>query len=234
MENKRKTLGVIGGLGPMSSVFFYELVTEKTKAEKDQDHLDIMISSRASTPDRTDFILGASSDSPLPVMIEEAKKLESCGVDVIALTCNTAHYFYESLQEAVNIPILNIGRLAVDFAESLGAKKVGLLATSGTVQSGIYQSAFEEKEMECFVPDQKHQQMVMEIIYDQVKSGKKADMSMLKMVSKHLEEMGAQRIILGCTELSVIRRDENLDERFIDPLEVLAETSIKFCGHELN
>ena len=66
-------LGVLGGLGPMASAYFYEMITAHTKAQRDQDHIDIILSSRASTPDRTDFILGRSTDSPLPAMIEDAK-----------------------------------------------------------------------------------------------------------------------------------------------------------------
>ncbi len=232
MEN-RKLLGVLGGLGPMSSVYFYELVTENTKASKDQDHLDIVISSRATTPDRTDYILGISKADPLAVMAEEAKKLVDYGATTLALTCNTAHYFYESLQGAVNVPILNIGELAVKHIKNLGIKKVGLLATSGTVKCGIYQTACGDKEIECLTPSESNQKLVMDIIYSQVKSGIKVDMDMFSRVSGELTDRGAEVIILGCTELSLIKRNENLDDKFIDPLEILAKASILACGHEL-
>ena len=88
-------LGVLGGLGPMASAYFYEMITAHTKAQRDQDHIDIILSSRASTPDRTDFILGRSTDSPLPAMIEDAKALEAFGARAIVIPCNTAHYFID-------------------------------------------------------------------------------------------------------------------------------------------
>ena len=85
--------GIIGGLGPMASVYFYEMITEHTLAKCDQDHIDLLLTSRATTPDRTAYILGQSDESPLPVMISEAKRLISAGADVIVIPCNTAHYF---------------------------------------------------------------------------------------------------------------------------------------------
>lgn len=230
---EKKILGVLGGLGPMSSAYFYEMVTDLTYAEKDQDHLDIVISSRATTPDRTDFILGNSEADPLPVMRDEAQKLVNYGAGVLALTCNTAHYFYEALQESVPVPLLNIAALAVGEIASRGIKKVGLLATTGTVNFGIYQQACIEQDIECIVPDEKGQKKVMSVIYDQVKCGKPVDMDMFNSVAYSLVARGAEIIILGCTELSVIKRTEKLTRGFIDPLEILAKTAITACGGKL-
>lgn len=106
----------------MSSVFFYELLTENTDASCDQEHVDMLLSSRATIPDRTDYILGLSEDNPLPAMLEETKRLTDAGCTTIAMTCNTAHYFYEALQASTEVPILNIGRLAVEEIERHGIK----------------------------------------------------------------------------------------------------------------
>ena len=92
-----KTLGILGGLGPAASVYFYRLITEHTKALRDQDHLDIVLMSKASIPDRTEFILGKSADSPLSSMIEGVRALTGAGADLIAIPCNTAHYFYDEI-----------------------------------------------------------------------------------------------------------------------------------------
>lgn len=231
--SERKLLGVLGGMGPMSSVFFYELLTENTDASCDQEHVDLLLSSRATIPDRTDYILGISDDNPLPSMLEETKRLSDAGCTVIAMTCNTAHYFYEALQASTSVPILNIGRLAVEEIERRGIKKVGLLATTGTVKTGIYQTACEEKNIECIYPDENDQKTVMSIIYDQVKAGKKVDMAAFKAVSDRLTARGAEILILGCTELSVIRRTELLGDEYIDPLLVLARECIVSCDRKL-
>ena len=230
---ERKVLGVLGGMGPMSSVFFYELVTENTDAENDQQHVDMIISSRATVPDRTAFILGESEEDPLPVMKEETLRLVNAGCTTIAMTCNTAHYFYEELQKATPVPILNIGRIAVDEIERRGIKRVGLLATTGTVRTGIYQKACEEKEIECISPDDADQKTIMNIIYGQVKAGKKVDMQAFTKVSEKLLNKGAEILILGCTELSVIRRTESLGNEYIDPLLILARECVKAAGRKL-
>ena len=231
--SERKILGVLGGMGPMSSVFFYELLTENTDASCDQEHVDMLLSSRATIPDRTDYILGFSDKNPLPIMLEETKRLTDAGCTTIAMTCNTAHYFYEALQESTSAPILNMGRLAVEEIEKRGIKKVGLLATTGTVRTGIYQTACEEKNIECISPDEEGQKTIMSIIYDQVKAGKKVDMKAFKEVSDQLIYNGAQILILGCTELSVIRRTESLGDEYIDPLLVLARECIVSCDRKL-
>ena len=93
MEQNNKVLGILGGLGPMATAYFYELVTAHTLAKRDQDHIDMVISSKATTPDRTAFILGRSQDDPFVVMEAEAKRLVTFGAQVIAIPGNTAHYF---------------------------------------------------------------------------------------------------------------------------------------------
>ena len=90
---KEKTLGVLGGVGPLATVYFAKLLVEMTKADCDQSHISSVILNHASIPDRTEYILDNSKPNPLPVMIEDAKKLEKMGVDFIVIPCNTAHYF---------------------------------------------------------------------------------------------------------------------------------------------
>ena len=98
-------LGVLGGIGPMSTVYFYEMITAHTQAEKDQDHLDIVISSRATTPDRSAYVLGQSKEDPFSVMERDAEMLVEYGATVLAIPCNTAHYFYDRLQRSLPVPV---------------------------------------------------------------------------------------------------------------------------------
>lgn len=119
-----KTLGILGGLGPMATVYFYEMLTEHTRVSCDQEHINIIISSRATTPDRTAYILGKSKENPLPVMVEEAHRLVSAGADVIVLPCNTAHYFYDELSRATGVPIINIITETVSYCLQNGMKKI--------------------------------------------------------------------------------------------------------------
>ena len=132
MENeKRKLLGIIGGLGPMSSAYFYELVTEHTEAYSDQDHIDIILSSHATTPDRTDYILSRSDKSPLPAMVEDARSLEIYGASAIVIPCNTAHYFIDEVRRSVSVPMPSIITETVLHIKKCGFKCAAILATEG-------------------------------------------------------------------------------------------------------
>lgn len=231
--SQNKILGVLGGLGPMASVYFYELVTTLTDAKTDQEHIDMLISSRATTPDRTAFIIGKSKLDPFAVMLDEAKRLANWGAQVIAIPCNTAHYFYSRLNEAVDIPILNMVGGTVEYAKSNGISKVGILATDGTVQSGTYQIVCEQHGLPFAIPSPEAQKNLMSVIYDGVKAGNPPDMELFHSVADSLFEQGCDALILGCTELSLLKRGGGLDSRFIDSMEVLADLAILACGKKI-
>lgn len=229
-KNNYKMLGILGGVGPMATAYFYELLTGLTKADCDQDHIDIVISSRATTPDRTAFITGASKDDPLSAMIPDAKRLVDFGAEIIAIPCNTAHYFYDRLAEAVDVPILNIIEESVNTLKAKGVKKFGLLATDGTVNSCTYQRYCEGRDIECVVPDSERQARVMSIIYEQIKCGAPVDMESFFEVAHYMRSVGCEKLILGCTELSLIKKNEGLGDFYVDSLECLALSTIRACG----
>ena len=216
----------------MSSVYFYEMLTVHTLAHTDQEHLNILLSSRADTPDRTAYILGTSSESPLPSMIAEAKKLEGAGAGLLAISCNTAHCFYQGIQDSVSIPVLSIISVTAQFCRSLGIQRVGLLATEGTVASRAYFNALAELGIECITPSADEQATISKIIYEQIKRGEAPDTDAFSSVCGSLRKRGCERIILGCTELSLLKKSQNLGSEFIDSLEVLAISAIRSCRKE--
>ena len=228
----RKILGILGGLGPLSSAYFYELITNHTKASCDQDHIDIILSSRATTPDRTDFILGKSDRDPVPFMVEDAKLLEQYGADAIVIPCNTAHYFIEEVRRSVSVPVPSIITETVSHIKRNGHKKAAILATEGTVSSGSYQAELERMGIEWAVPDKEGQAVVTDIIYGDVKRGAVPAPEKLYAVAYKLFEEGCTCAILGCTELSVLKRQFAEDKRYVDSLEVLASKAIKLFDHE--
>ena len=234
MNNKKDTviLGILGGLGPMSGIYFCETLTAHTKASADAEHVNFLLSSRADTPDRSSFILGRSQRDPSPVMAEEAKRLQSAGADILAIPCNTAHYFYDGIQAAVDIPVINIIKETARFCKETGAKKVGVLATEGTLASGAYYDVFSKMGIDTEPLTQREQEIITRIIFEQIKSGKEPDMDSFKEVYDSLLSRGCERIILGCTELSLIKKKYPLPHEFIDSLELLALEAIRRCGKE--
>ena len=226
----RKTLGIIGGLGPMASVLFCEYIVSHTKAERDQDHINFLLSSRADTPDRTAFIVGRSSESPLPALLTEGKRLCSAGAEVIAIPCNTSHHFYDELAREIPAKLLNMPRECAEFCSHQGFKRVGVLATEGTVKAGIYRSALEAVGIEYATCSEQDQKVISNTIYAAIKQGKAPDTESFLAVAGSFADLGCDAVILGCTELSCMKRELASEVRFIDPMEILAACAIAECG----
>lgn len=230
---ERKKLGIIGGLGPMASAQFMALLTAMTDAHNDQEHIETILYSRPNTPDRTAYLLGKSSQSPLPALLASARALESLGAEVYAIPCMTAYSFSDALAAAVH------GKLIHPIAESAallrqqGYHKIGIMATDGTLQVGLFQTALTAEGLTAVLPDVTHQACVMRLIYEQVKQGLPADLDLLADVARQLRGAGAERIILGCTELSVMKQTQEIGMGYLDAMEVLAARAITACGYPL-
>ena len=225
-------LGVLGGLGPASSAYLYELITAHTKASCDQEHINMIISSHAETPDRTAFITGKSAVSPLPTMISDAKRLEEYGAQAVVIACNTAHYFIDEVRKAVGVPVPSIISETAAFARHCGFGTVSIMATAGTVASGAYQNALDALGVRWLLPDESEQDALTSLIYDTVKAGGDFDPARFYDVAASLEKRGAEAHILGCTELSVVNSRLPREARFLDSTEVLAYTAIMLCGRQ--
>ena len=223
-------LGVLGGLGPMASAYFLELVVAMTDAKRDQDHPEIIVMNIPSIPDRTAYILGQSSQNPVIPMVELGNQMKNMGATVIATPCITAHFFHNELQNGIGLPVIHGIRCCAELLKNNGVQKVGLMATDGTVQSRIFQSEVEQAGMELVLPSQDGQAKVMSIIYDYVKAGITPDMTLFEAVRRELFAAGAQVIVLGCTELSLLKKDNDLGDGILDALEVLAKESVLACG----
>lgn len=230
---KMDLLGIIGGLGPMATAYFMQLITEMTDAVTDQEHLRMVIFSAPDIPDRTEYIIGKSDNSPLPGIIEAGLSLKRIGADVIAIPCITAHYFQSDIENGLGITTLNVIAGCCDFLAKLNVKKVGLMATEGTVKSNLFQREFKKKGITVLIPEKKDQDIVTSLIYNDVKKGRDPDMSAFYYVKNRLLQSGAEIVILGCTELSVIKRDNDTGDRVLDAMEVLASMAITACGKKV-
>lgn len=221
----------------MATVCFMDMVVSRTRAACDQEHIPMIVLNDTRIPDRTDYILDNTKPDPLPRMIRDAGTLENSGADIIVVPCNTAHYFYDEIAKSVRIPVLNIIEVTVNRARASmpGLKKLGILATRGTIEGGGYKKYCDEVGIEYCVPSEKDQQSVMEIIYDQVKAGKRADIIRLSGVIANMEHEGCDAVVLGCTELSVVNKQYGITSTrpdVIDSMEALALETIEACGGE--
>lgn len=229
----KQAVGVIGGVGPMATVYYMQRVIEMTKAGCDQEHINMLVFNDCDIPDRTAFITEKSPDNPLPVMVKDAKRLEAAGCEFVVIPCNTAHYFYDELEQAVEIPVVNIVEETIRYAKARvqDLSCVGIMATTGTIVTGTYQKYAERAGLSFAVPDEDEQDLLMQIIYDGVKAGKPVPRADFDRVANHLRAKGAQCLILGCTELSVLKRDLPInDPDVLDSIDVLASETVRRSG----
>lgn len=226
-----KKLGIIGGLGPMATAYFMRRIIEMTDAATDQDNIEMEIFNVPSIPDRTGYILGKSEDSPLPKIMELAHKLEHDNVDYIAMPCITAHYFHDQIADEVFVPVSNGIKETAEYLSCRGIKNVGIMATDGTAAMHLFDSVLKDYDIKCIYPDTECQKLVMSIIYDDVKAGNLVNMGEFELIKEQLIEKGAEVIILGCTELSIVKRDNEVGEKVLDIIDVLAQDCVKKCAN---
>ncbi|HKM38876.1 MAG TPA: amino acid racemase [bacterium] len=229
MVKRKEILGVVGGMGPAATIQFMNLVLGLTPAQKDQDHIRMLVDMNPSIPDRTAAIL-AQGASPVSELVKSAQLLEQAGATFLVFPCNTAHYFVPQVQSQIGIPILNMIEQTVVNIGQQGLNNIALLATTGTVQTELYQKAFLRHNLSYLVPAATVQQAVMDTIYDNIKAG-----LALEVAAKALapaiawsKEQGAEAVVAGCTELSLLMTGNTYQGlQVVDPMKVVASKALE-------
>ncbi len=214
----------------MATVYYMELVVKMTEASKDNEHIPMLVCNKTTVPDRTSFLLGESKESPLPQILDGMKILIDGGCEVIAIPCVTAHYFFEEISKASSVPVISMVQETARFLKSRNITKAGLMATAGTAACGFLQQELLTYGIETVIPSSYGQSKLMKIIYEQVKADIAVDISMFQDVAKELKGLGAEINLLGCTELSLVKKDYPIGEGFLDMMELLAAKAIESCG----
>lgn len=226
----KKTIGIIGGMGPMATVDLFKKIIDNTPATCDNDHFHVCIDSNTSIPDRTAAILLGGKD-PVPEMVRSAILLEAMGADLLVMPCNTAHFFYDRVAAMTHVPIINMLEETALEVVRQNISCVGLLATDGTIQSGLYDRVLKSHGIRVLYPSKECQKHVMDIIYLGVKASNYGiDLTDFYQTIDELEQAGAQTLILGCTELPVAFSMFSINRRHIDPTLVLAKCAIKMAS----
>ena len=216
----------------MATAYFMEMIAGFTDAEKDQNHIKTIVYSNPEIPDRTAFVLGRSDEDPVPSINEAARLLSKMGADVIAIPCITAHCFHKAITENVDALILNAVEETALSLQRDKISKAGIMATDGSLKCGLFRDALKNAEIEALEPSSEVQRLIMELIYDDIKAGKKADPERLKKITRHFADRGSEALILGCTELSLVNTSIE-DIKCYDAMEILAKASISRCGYKI-
>ena len=234
----KKTIGILGGMGPEATAYFYELIVTQTRAETDQEHIKALIYSNPKIPPRTDSIL-KKGPSPTPLLMEGFQRLRDSGADFVVMPCVTAHYFYLEIKDQVDIPFISLLDEAVKWAkdEVPELRRAGLVASSGTLESRLFHDAFANAGIEVLNPEEEEQNQVMDAIFGPkgIKAGFTSGFPKETLVSiaKVLIARGADAIIAGCTEVPLVLKDLDIPVPLIEPLRIAARACILEAGYEL-
>lgn len=227
-----KTVGILGGMGPLATNAFFSALLEATEAERDQDHVHILIDSDPTIPDRTDYLLRDGED-PRPAMVRAAQRLAAGGSDLLVMPCNTAHVFLRDVQSQTSVPFLDWIKVAVEAVLRHDPRTVGILGTSATVALGVYPPAFARFGVETITPDVPDQAAVQQIIRAiKMSTATEGDRAELFRVGARLVDQGADVLLLACTELPILvsAADHGWPCPTVDPAAAVARAVVALAG----
>ena len=233
---KKKSIGILGGMGPLATADLLAKITKFTRASADADHIRVYIDSNPAIPDRTAALLHGGND-PVPEMTAALRNLEKCGADCIIMPCNTAHAFLPRLEELTNIPFLNMIEITAKRCSMLYPGKTAcLLSTTGTISARLYDEVMEKYQVRCMIPNEQEMETLMYLIYDVVKASKplEPEAERWNALLSGLQDEGADYFILACTELPILADTLGIPCPFIDPTIELAKAAVEYCGYPVN
>ncbi|MEE8265484.1 MAG: amino acid racemase [Acidiferrobacterales bacterium] len=225
-------LGVLGGMGPLATADFLRKLVAATPAERDPEHIPVIVYSVPQIPDRVDPILRGRGDSPLPAMVEGIRTLEAAAVDYIAIPCITAHHWYDDLVRAANVPIIHIAQATCTALKQRGAgADVGLLATAATLRSGFFRTHLQASGYQVVVPAQQDMaQLLLPAIACVKRNELTPALELLTRAIDHLLAREVDTIVLACSELPVAfeRAPPDLAAHCVDTLAALARACVSW------
>ena len=228
---KKKIIGVLGGMGPESTAIFYHAVIKQCQkqydAQYDEDYPEIFIYNLPIP----NIVEGLNKpEETLDMLIKGTKKIDSIGVDFIVMPCNTAHYFYPSMAKAISVPFICIFHATAKKIKISGLKKVGFLATETTIKYKSFHNDFEKNGIELIIPDQADQDKLTQIILN-ILAGKKLneDKEQMKRIIEKMKQNGAEAVVLACTDLPILLKQDDVDIPVFDTVEILAEATVQYA-----
>ncbi len=225
-----KIIGILGGMGPEATAFYYTQLIKKTSVKVDQEHIHVVIEANPRTPDRTRGIF-KEGESPLPSLLSSVERLNRAGVDQVFITCITSHYYFDVMKQHAQFELIHALEYLSAYLKGMGVRRVGILATSGTLKTELFQKAL--CDFELIQPSATQQkEWVMDAIYNPetgIKSGHSTGKSLEQLMAAchTLIAEGAEVIIGGCTEIAMVLADQPLDVRMVDPIMIVIEAIIK-------
>lgn len=233
-------IGILGGMGSAAGLYFaQQLIALNTTAKQDVDHVPFILYSDPHIPNRVEAFLNRSTN-PAPSVVSSLDKLATLGADFGVVICNTAHIYFDEISDQVKMPLVNMVENAAAYIDAtFPHASVGLLATTATVKSGLYDRYFKEMGRTLAIPDEDDQALLMDAIFDTgfgIKAtgnlpSMRAIEALLEVADRLRIRSGATHLLLGCTELSfAIQGQRWAGFQIIDPVKVLAQYCLDRVG----
>lgn len=230
--NKYKTIGIIGGQGPVSTADLYMRIVkyyqDNFRARYVRDFPPMIIFS-VPTPDLVESV--EDEKTTFSLIAEAIQKLEKDGSNFIIIACNSLQYYIEKLQTLVKIPIIGIVPIVTKYVIGNGYKTVGILATDTTIKKDVYGKFLKSSGVKLIIPNEKDQLAVEEIILNEIGgTASNEDSGKLKNVISNLQEEGAEGVLLACTELPLVIKQSEVNVPLIDCNKLYAEEAAKLSA----
>jgi aspartate racemase len=222
-------LGVIGGMGPLATVKFYDKVVLNTDAHNDNEHIDLVVLNHSTMPDRTRCIIEKKDLEFLNVIKKDLEILDNIGVDVVAIPCNTSHYFYDEFSKYTNLKIINMIEETILEIKRRGVKQVAVFGTIGTLNSKVYDKYAQKYGIEVKELSAEDKNSVMDIIYKIKETNNLENKEFIEILNKYCDKDTIG--IIACTELSLLDICKSINT--IDALDVLVNKSIELSGAKI-
>lgn len=220
-----KNVGVLGGYGPYATSLFFETLINDTPAEKDGDHLRVIIENNPRIPSRARAYL-FNEESPLPYMIAGIENLKKCGAEFFVCPCNSAHYFLRDAE--LPLPMLDMISLTVARQSREGYKKSLLLGSEITLRSGMYEKDASGYGVEV-VPYENESEVRFIIEAGKTKRNLTEAQHILQKIVSHSERKGFSCVIFGCTELALVINPNRIEFPILDTINILSQETVKYA-----
>jgi len=231
MESTQQLIpGILGGMGPEATIDFMIKVINQTNAKKDQDHIHLIVEHNPKIPNRHQSIRDCNQEVAA-ILVDMAQRLENAGADFIAMVCNTAHAFENSISQAIKVPFISIISEVINELNSLRItnNKIGIMAAEGCLQAKLYQNSLLKSGYHPIVWDGDHIEQFMKLIYE-IKAGNKskAISNQMRLLTDNLIKRGASLLVIGCTEIPLVLDEKTLTVPALNSTDILVRSVIDY------
>jgi len=223
-----RRIGVLGGMGPEATVLLLQRVIARTPAADDTDHVPMLVDMNTQVPSRIRALIGETGDDPGPVLGQMARRLEAMGAEALAMPCNTAHNYAGAIRAAATIPFIDMVEATASQLAVSGVRRIGLLASPAVRITGVFERALDTRGVATRYPAEEAPLLGA---IRAIKAGREleAARAALRVAGDALLAQGAETLVIGCSEFSIIADALSPARRTVDSLDVLVDAILRFA-----